>query len=326
MPTNIAHRNHIVKSGDNSSANGVFLDTLAQLRNSPPSDEPKTDKNALLKRAQSKYISNQLALQLADLGNERKQSYYNTFHCASVMVQHDEKITTTYCNNRWCLTCNRIRTAKMINGYKAPLIELQEKQFVTLTIVSVTAEDLRPTIKQMIKTFQTIKDKLRKQKIKIKGIRKMECTYSERLNKFHPHFHLIIDGDIEAAAIVNEWLKSYPDANRGGQSIILADDNTTMELFKYFTKLTTNKQFHVEALDVMFDAMYRLRVFQPFGIKKDVSEDVDDIEAMVYDIDSSDEVWIWEETDWVNHATGELLTGYTPSETVEKMVLQINSS
>jgi len=123
------------------NVSGLPLDTLAQLA-----------KVVLGKRARSKYISNAISLRLSDLQSDLRQSYFNTYHCSDVLVQSGQKITSKYCNNRWCLTCNRIRTAKLIIGYRKPLSELIDPQFVTLTIPNVTGDQLVDAISEMLKT------------------------------------------------------------------------------------------------------------------------------------------------------------------------------
>ena len=100
-------------SAENLRLDPVLLDTLAQLRTETPSKPPVT----LVKRAKAKFLTNGLSFPLIDLNSPLKKSYWLTWHCTSVLLQEGQKITSRYCNNRWCIVCNRIRTAKLINGY-----------------------------------------------------------------------------------------------------------------------------------------------------------------------------------------------------------------
>ena len=94
-----------------------------------------------------------------------------------------------------------------------------------------------------------------------------------------------------------------------------------MELFKYFTKIVTKQQIYLKPLDVIFSAMRGMRVFQPMGIKKDVSEDIKELQSERYaDLESREVEWTWLDTDWIDRTTGETLTGYTPSETFQRLV------
>lgn len=270
---------------------------------------------------------------LRRLDSPLKKSYLNTFYCASELVQDGKKLTGKYCNNRWCLVCNRIRTAKLINGYKIPLEDLQEKQFVTLTIPNVPGEKLAGAIREMLRELRRIQNKvLRERKTPIFGIRKLEVTYNAIRGDFHPHFHLVVSKYQVALDLVSEWLKTWPTARSPAQDIRPADMAATMELFKYFTKLLAkgsksggppgSRIVPPGALDTIFQAMRGLRVFQPMGIKKDIAEDIEDIQAEVFEALDPDQVktWRWQTHDWIDQETGEVLADYSPSEGISQLI------
>jgi len=207
-------------------------------------------------------------------------------------------------------------------------------QFVTLTIPNVSGEDLKSTIEGMIKEFIRIKDLfIHRRKFRINGIRKIEVTQNPITGLYHPHFHIVLDGKEVGEELIEEWLKRYPEANRGAQDIRPADENSMLELFKYTTKLTTKNQVTKEgdktiievnpvALDTIFQALYKRRTFQAMGWVKQVSEDIDEVDAqIVEDIEDGVDVWKWEQeaSDWVN-SYGELLTGCDACERYELKV------
>ena len=302
------------------STSTPILDTLAQLRK-PLQNQPfQSGQKTLYKRAKAKYISNNLALKLKDLRTDLEQSYFRTFGCASVLKQEGERITGMYCNNRWCLVCNRIRTAKLIKGYMQPLSELNDPYFVTLTTPNVGEDELRDHIKYMTRTFTKIKDMHRKAKDPIKGLRKTECTFNPRRNDYNPHFHLIVEGKATAQAIIKQWVNRIEGANIEAQDMRPADENSIYELFKYFTKIQYKGGTNLKALDTIFQAMRGLRTFQPMGIKK-VSEDVEEIHSEIYEeIEQREATWLWCEDDWIDTATGETLTGHSPTEAAKEIV------
>jgi plasmid rolling circle replication initiator protein Rep len=300
----------------------LLLDKLAQ----PHTDGPKKYKrniDSLKKRARAKYISRALVMELTKLDSPLKKSYWNTWHCSNILYQEGKKITTKYCNNRWCLVCNRIRTGKLIAGYLPGMKAMKQPYFVTLTIPNVPASELKKTIDGMITMVILIKNLFYSRRgFKLTGIRKLECTYNDLLDNYHPHFHFVIDGKLEAEALVEEWLRRYSEADRRGQDIRPADENSMKELFKYSTKLTTKSkitkqngktviQVNAVALDVIFQAMYKRRIFQAMGFIKQVSEDVEDIDSQVIeDLKEGTDFWRWEQdvSDWINNE-GEMLTG-----------------
>ncbi|KKM22125.1 hypothetical protein LCGC14_1628470, partial [marine sediment metagenome] len=104
-----------------------------------------------------------------------------------------------------------------------------------------------------------------------------------------------------ARDIVTEWLKRYPTAIDKAQDIRPADENSIMELFKYFTKIFMKGALYYEPLDTIFRAIYGLLTFQGMGVKKDISEDIEELQAEIYkDLEAREAIWTWIATDWMS--------------------------
>ncbi len=289
---------------------GANLDTLAQLR----------------KRSRNKFISNGVVFRLVDVKfSPLRKSYWNTFHCARDLDQEGHKIKGKYCNNRWCNQCNRIRTANLMNGYTPLIKKMYDPYFVTLTIPNVLGVQLSDAMELMHKRFKQLRDRLRKAGMSVIGLRKLECTYNAKRNDYHPHYHLVISGADVAKQIVSDWLAYYPGADIRGQDIRPADENSTKELFKYFTKMVSKNEagetgFHVESLDVIFQAMRGKRVFQPMGIKK-ISEEVEKEQTNIHlELPYNYKSWQFDDKrgDYVDRS-GQPMTGYIPTETARRL-------
>ena len=213
-----------------------------------------------------------------------------------------------------------------MNGYITQLSN-KKQYFVTLTIPNVSADELKDTISKMTNDCSKIIRVIREsKKIKINGIRKVEITYNEKTNTYHPHIHLLVDNVPEL--VVKEWLKRNSTAKPIAQDIRSADSNSLNELFKYTTKIGISKtraknnsiDIQVQAIYTITKAMYKKRAFQPFGLIKKVSEDIEDTdlkkeqypELKNYDC----AFWTWQNNDWVLVSEGELckelLTNYQP--------------
>lgn len=318
------------KSNKNLVQNdGLTLDTLAQM--SEPVIQEVTRKK-MQKKARAKFMTQGLCLGLVDLRSPLKQSYWNSYHCNSFLEQKGKKLTSKYCNNRWCIVCNRIRVAKLIKGYYPVLQEMNEKYFITLTVPNVNAEDLQDTIEKMNQNIRYIFNEYfrRTLKKKVLGLKKIEVTYNpqRKYQPYHPHFHLILDNEVSGVQLIEKWLQLNPMANSIAQDIRPADDNSIMELFKYFAKTAVKMpdgkiDINTVALDVIYTAMRGKRVYQPYGIEK-VSEDIDDIHSTdVQDLAENDTVWFWLENDWIDRNSGEVLTGYEPNKEFKKLVKSI---
>ena len=303
---------------------------LGQLRKSTNT----TTLESLKRRAKAKYAQNNLMRIMSKLESPYAGKYDDTMYCSGVLIQKGNKITSRYCKQRWCRICNRIRTGKLINGYETALNEMQDKQFITLTVKNCTGDKLRQTIEKMIKQFRQIQDLRRKQKkAPLKCIRKIECTYNPDTNEYHPHLHIILEGFRPGCELIYEWLKRNPTAVEEAQDIRQCYE--AIELFKYFAKLTSksskdskhykgskliNDEWHYPAaLDLIFRAIENIRIIQPMGGVKMVSDEIEELETQeVENIKEENTIWIFRGSDWIDTGTGEMLTGYYPTEREHK--------
>jgi len=167
---------------------------------------------------------------------------------------------------------------------------------------------------------------LSKQKCAIIGIRKLECTYNPVTDDFHPHLHFIVSGYQNAVKMREMWLKRNVTAGIKAQDIRKANEDSIMELFKYFSKIVTKEHIYIKALDTIMRAMYGLRTFQPMGVKKAkiVTEDIEELQSQIYsDLEQRETHWSWIESDWIDRSTGETLTGYEPSANIVTLLQNI---
>tara|TARA_R110000868_G_C10829523_1_gene759271 strand:+ start:207 stop:1199 length:993 start_codon:yes stop_codon:yes gene_type:complete len=291
------------------SKKSTLLDTLAHL-------PTKSKLTPLQKKARSKFFTQNIVTPLIYYAqyvakDVKLQNYFsNAYYCSDSLKQVGKNIIEVqYCNSRVCNQCNRIRTAKLMNGYVSQLSG-KKQYFVTLTIPNVAADELRTSISNMVKNCSNIIRVIReRKKINVNGIRKIEITYNQKTNTYHPHIHLLVDN--AADMIVTEWLKRNPTAKPIAQDIRAADENSLNELFKYTTKIGISKtkeinssiDIQVEAIYNITKAMFNKRAFQPFGLIKKVNEDIkdNDLNSEQYpelnDYDCA--YWQWQNNDWV---------------------------
>jgi hypothetical protein len=205
----------------------------------------------------------------------------------------------------------------MTNGYKAPLQELGNLYFVTLTRPNVKARQLKSEVAKMIKGFQRIKDNLRKTYgIKLNGIRKIEVTYNEQADTYHPHFHFIQSDQKHAYALQKLWLDQFSNANIKAQDIRpinTTNDDSFIELFKYATKETTKsgKSYTGEVLHNIYSALEGKRIYQTYGTLKKVKEPAEAKaeKAVINWIEPKMDIWIWDndKKDWLDENDQELV-------------------
>jgi len=307
----------------------------------------RKSKQDLKKKIRNKVFSFEIALNLA-LSNPNSKlykSYLNTINfCQSLYQQDGYKITSRYCNCRHCYSCNRIRSGKLINSYN-PLVEvMDDKHLVTLTIKNVKAENLRDSIIEMKENFKLIKDVLRKRKTPFLGLRKLECTYNQIQDTYHPHFHILVNGESAANELHNLWLQYNPGTSELGQDVRKADNKSVKELFKYFTKFWSKKKNNTETIidykaqDVIYNSIANIRIFQSFGITKkikdkmkveiDESEDIDPSENSYFNINPDEDTFYYNPADhsYISPDTGSEIINYKMSKKDIKLFADFNRS
>ncbi|MGH7483968.1 MAG: protein rep [bacterium] len=284
-----------------------------------------------------------VAVSLAELRSPLEKSYRNTVYCAGTLEQDASgKLRGHYCGNRWCLVCNRIRIARAINRYLPVIAAWSEPQLVTLTLPNVKAEELAVTIRDMLRDLVAIGRAVRRtDKLTLRALRKIECTCNAERDDYHPHFHIAVEGREAAEAILRRWLELHPDASPVAQDIRRCDANSLKELFKYFTKLLAKRPSPGSpraiappaALDAIFSAMVGRRVYQPMGFKvaatptQDENAEVGKAGDTTAPTRRGERVlwgWMQELHDWVDLVTGDVLSGYEPTEAYTQLVHSIS--
>jgi len=287
--------------------------------------------SALRRRAHAKITTQELAKYLAGLRSPLRRAYWRSYDCCSqIELTRSGKTRARYCKARWCLVCNRIRTAKYIQAYSDVIAGFTDAQFVTLTAPNCNGDNLASEIDRYIKNFRTctkqVHNRSRSQNSvrKLRGFRKLEVTYNHATNTYHPHFHVICDHLSAAQQLKRDWLAIRADAREAAQDVREAEEGARFELFKYFTKLTDSSgKMRASQLDTIFRAMHNRRVVQPFGWRQgelpSIHEAADESHETIHEGEEGSQagdepaeavyVWYPDYCDWVDENTGEALCG-----------------
>ena len=289
------------------------------------------------KQQTSKIISRALAIHLKIANRESNQAkgYENSIHCASrIILDLDNKTIKEFkmCKRKNCQFCARKKGIKWLVEYSAAIEKMQDPVFLTLTQQTVSANQLRPRINEMLNIWrQIMKTAKSHHKKQIDGIRKFECKISNGdKTKYHPHFHAIVDGNKNAEYIKNQWIKSWKKAypkHKGiisikSQDIKKISSKGAIELFKYFTdaihsekdKDGKRKFQDPKKLDIIFNAVHRKRIIQSFGkIRKTpkTPEQKQKFTEQRFNKILQDYEFIWNTkiNDWQSPDTGERIVG-----------------
>jgi len=289
---NIDHRQQTSKTLNE----GSLLDTLELTAEKclkgpiykPSKNTPSLTKQSLLKSVKRKAFQNHYLPLLAQLAEQEHNEYWRlrtwkVYRCAELLLIDNGEYKRKRCKLSECLICQGYKTNQRIKTHLPIIEQLQDLQFMTLTIPNVLAYQLRPTIKDMSKTFRSIIDRLRKQGYKARGTRNLETTFNSERCDFHPHFHCVIEGNEIAELFVQYWHDAW---NKKG--IILSEkaqnirpfgskESDLLESFKYANKIITqgkdgNNSIYswglYESIKATSGGKGGIRNFQTFGFTK----------------------------------------------------------
>jgi hypothetical protein len=216
-------------------------------------------------------------LRLVQLNSPLKGQYKTTLDCGSFLMQQGDTFSWWKCKKKWCSTCQNIRTADLINGFKHILEDFKEPTLVVLTMKNCKGKKLKDRYKKMIHAFKLARRNVHKTYgMNIDGIRTWECTYNEEEDTYHPHFNIIVDGREVAELLVMYWMNYWNTIKPGycsmkGQYIsAISSSKDLLEVFKYVTKLSVSEREEVKAQDWVFQCTRGKRLVQTFGKLKKV--------------------------------------------------------
>ncbi|MDF1676837.1 MAG: protein rep [Vicingaceae bacterium] len=312
-----------------------------------------TDDDKLKKRAKRKIITNKMMLALIDVAKSkgdmgRVKQYWNTYHCQGKLLRSGEYVYGKFCKNKCCTVCTAIRKAELINKYRPVLVEWKDMYFVTLTIKACKEDKLKMLTNAMYKAIGRTLDRLKKRNqrgkgIKVMGVKSFECNFNPIAKTYNPHFHLIVPSKEVAELLIKEWLITWKPKDgkwrnfynsQKGQDMRPANtlESDLVETIKYGSKIftepdqkkgkkaSTNPMIYVNALDNIYAAMSRKRLFDRFGFSLPPQPKKESIRTIIYDSELFK--YSTNDADWVNKKTGECLSGYINTPELEHLLNQ----
>lgn len=193
--------------------------------------------------------------------------------------------TANFCKNRFCPMCNWRKSKKdalkvsILMQYIKEELDL-EFVFLTLTAPNVKGEELEKEIREYTKAFTNLTK--RKEFIKInKGfVRKLEVTYNEKNNTYHPHLHIIMAVNksyfssrdyISKKKLLELWKECKKDntiTQVDIKKIDTTDRKAILEIAKYSAKDSDYLKSQ-EVFDVFYKALKGKRLLTYTGVLKE---------------------------------------------------------
>ncbi len=208
---------------------------------------------------------------LRDAGDDRCMRMAERIKgCGSdaTLYQDDDgflSVGTARCKSRMCPTCSKKRSGRTFVRIR----ELVELLDVTRMLTLTTKSNDTP-LKDQVRHLNESWNKLRRRKqFKAKfreGIKVIEVTFNHQLRQWHPHLHVIFDGQYaKQSEIKAAWLEITGDSDIVHISMMHSRDKAVNYLAKYVSKTSTMPTAEPKYVREWVDAVASLREFSAFG-------------------------------------------------------------
>lgn len=190
------------------------------------------------------------------------------------------------CGNRFCPICSWVEAKR--NAFKilelimyVREIEKKELVFMTLTVPNCKGEDLTVTIDKLNKSFKRLMETKRFKNICLGYIRKLEVTYNEEANTYHPHFHIIMAVNksyftsrdyLKILDLLELWRKATKDNSITQvdlKKVRMGSIKEVMEIATYTTKMKDLYK-NEEVFIILYGALRGRQIITYNGIFKDL--------------------------------------------------------
>ena len=221
-----------------------------------------------------------------------QSNLFNIFNCGSfISFFADETLEkkkvnkSNFCKNRFCPLCAWRKAKKDSLKISILLKYIQEELgyefiFLTLTAPNVKGSDLSDEIKKYNENFKKLTK--RKEVLKItKGyVRKLEVTYNQERNDYHPHFHVMIATNksyFKSRDYIKkkQWLELWKECMNDSsitqvdiRKMNTTDSNAIAEIAKYGAK-DADYKVSQEVFDVFYKALKGKQLLTYSGVFKD---------------------------------------------------------
>lgn len=190
------------------------------------------------------------------------------------------------CKNRFCPICAWKKSRKDALALSVMMAYLKQEEnkefiFVTLTAPNVPADELEREIKDYNHSFKKLMERKEVKKIAKGYVRKLEVTYNEDRDDYHPHFHVLIavnksyftDKDYYISR--DRWLKLWQEVTKNPlitqvdvRKVRNGRDDKVYEIAKYSAK-DSDYLISQEVFEVFYKALKGKRLIVFSGLFKD---------------------------------------------------------
>jgi len=190
------------------------------------------------------------------------------------------------CKNRFCPICSWKKARKDALALSVMMQYLKEEEqkefiFLTLTAPNVKAAELEDEINHYNHSFQKLMQR-KEVKTIVKGyVRKLEITYNEKRDDYHPHFHVLLAVDKNyfnnswSYIKRDRWLKLWQQVTKNSlitqvdvRKVSNSKDDKVFEVAKYSAK-DSEYLVNQEVFNTFYKALKGKRILSYSGLFKE---------------------------------------------------------
>ena len=225
-------------------------------------------------------------------GHMSESNLFNIFNCGSFMsffadetLEKKKVNKSNFCKNRFCPLCAWRKAKKDSLKISILLKYIQEDFgyefiFLTLTAPNVKGLVLNDEIKKYNKSFKNLMQLKEVKKITKGYVRKLEVTYNQERDDYHPHFHVMIAVNksyFKSRDYIKkkQWLELWKECMNDSsitqvdvRKMDTSDSNAIAEIAKYGAK-DADYMISQEVFDVFYKALKGKQLFTYSGVFKE---------------------------------------------------------
>jgi len=190
------------------------------------------------------------------------------------------------CKNRFCPICAWRKSKKDALALSVMMTYMKQEEnkdfiLLTLTAPNVSADELDDEIKHYNHAFKKLMERKEVKKIVQGYARKLEITYNEKRNDYHPHFHVLVAVNksyfTQTTQYINQkrWLELWREATKNNEitqvdvrKVRKNKNDRVYEIAKYSAK-DSDYLINQEVFEVFYKALKGKRVIVYSGLFKE---------------------------------------------------------
>ena len=169
------------------------------------------------------------------------------------------------CKHRLCPKCSATKSARLADDARQIVEKMDSPKFITLTILSTDAP-LEERLKHLRDSFSRLRRSTLWKRHFSKGISVVEVTHNPKTDQWHPHLHMIVQGDYCPAHLLKAaWQKASVDSFIVDIQAVPSRSSAIKYIAKYAAKTGDFSKVPEWKINEYLDGIAGLRTHALFG-------------------------------------------------------------